>query len=291
LREAGIIVSPVGSMASITDRCDIMRKRKFTARTADKHILYQLSVQSPDTDALFFTRHYRRLTARPLRIFREDFCGTAVLSCEFVKLHRDNRAIGVDMHGPTLAWARKHNIANLTENQRRRITLVRENVLRVQRPRVELIAAVNFSYWVFKTREEMLAYFRNARRSLVEGGIFVVDVYGGSEAAMELEDRTRLRSFTYVWDQARFDPVTHEILCKIHFEFGNGSRLRNAFVYDWRMWTLPEIQDLFHEAGFRDVHVLWENIDRKTDKGSGVFRRVHRAYATASFIAFVAGRV
>jgi len=267
-----------------------MGKRKLTARTADKHILYQLSVQSPDTDALFFSRHYRKITGRSLRSFREDFCGTAVLSCEFVKLHRDNRALGVDRHGPTLAWARKHIIANLSPDQRRRITLVRENVLGVRRPRVELLAAVNFSYWVFKTRREMLAYFRNARRSLVGGGVFVVDVYGGSEAAMELEDRTRLRSFTYVWDQARFDPVTHEILCKIHFEFKNGARLRNAFVYDWRMWTLPEIQDLFREAGFRDVHVLWENIDHKTDKGSGVFRRVSRAHPSPSFIAFVVGR-
>ncbi|MCZ6779365.1 MAG: class I SAM-dependent methyltransferase, partial [Acidobacteria bacterium] len=160
----------------------------------------------------------------------------------------------------------------------------------VRSPRVDLIAAVNFSYWVFKTRKSLLGYFRNARRSLVRGGLFLVDIYGGSETMEEYEDRTRHKGFTYVWDQARFDPLTYEILCKIHFEFRDGSRLRNAFVYDWRLWTLPEVQELFREAGFRDVHVLWESVDRKTNKGNGVYRRAKRGQDDPSYISFVVGR-
>jgi hypothetical protein len=80
-------------------------KRKLTARTADKHVLYQESVQSPESDAGFFTRYFKKLAGRPLRILREDFCGTALLCCEFVRLHGDNIAIGVDLDVPTLRWA------------------------------------------------------------------------------------------------------------------------------------------------------------------------------------------
>src|SRR5512145_471884 len=60
------------------------RKRKLTARTADRHVLYQESVQSPEADARFFTRYFKKLAGRPLRFLREDFCGTALLCCEFV---------------------------------------------------------------------------------------------------------------------------------------------------------------------------------------------------------------
>lgn len=267
-----------------------MKKRRLTARTAEKHILYQKSVQSPDRDASFLSRHYRKITGRPLRIFREDFCGTAILSCEFVKLHRENRALGVDLHGPTLAWAREHNLTKLTDDQRKRIKLVRQNVLHVQRPKAELIAALNFSYWVFKTRPDLRAYFRNARRSLVSGGVLVIDLYGGSEAQAELEERTRTGGFTFVWDQAKFDPLTSHTLCKIHFEFKDGSRIRNAFVYDWRLWTIPELRELLSDVGFRDIHVLWEGTDLKTNGGNGAFRRVNRGHADPSYVTYVVGR-
>ena len=31
--------------------------------------------------------------------------------------------------------------------------------------------------------------------------------------------------------------------------------LRHAFTYHWKLWTLPEILELLHEAGFPEVHV------------------------------------
>ena len=270
-----------------------MRGKKtstLTARTADKHVLYQRSVQSADVDVEFLSRRFQKLTGRPLRFFREDFCGTAILSCEFVKLHRDNRALAVDIHGPTLEWGRAHNVSQLDHSQRRRISLRRANVLSVRQPKVDLIAALNFSYCVFKDRAGLLAYLRNARRSLVNGGFLVVDAFGGSRTQLELQERSRVNGFTYIWDQAQFDPITHRILCKIHYEFKDGSGLRNAFVYDWRLWTLPELRELFAEAGFADVHVLWEGTERKTNKGNGVFRRVARGIADPSWIAYVVGR-
>lgn len=268
-----------------------MKKRKLTARTADRHVLYQESVQDPEGDALYLTRYYRKLTGRELRLLREDFCGTAILSTEFVRLHKENRAIGVDFHAPTLAWGKRNNLSKLSEDQRSRITLLRKNVLAVRSPKAQMIAALNFSYCVFKTRPDVLAYFRNARRSLKPGGLFLIDLYGGPEAEVEQTERTRLKGFTYIWDQSSFDPLSFHTICKIHFEFRDGTRMRNAFIYDWRLWTIPELRELFAEAGFRDIHVLWESTDLKTGRGNGIYRRISRGHADSAYIAYVVGRV
>jgi hypothetical protein len=265
------------------------KKKRYTASTADKHILYERSVQSPKEDVRFFSRRYKSMTGKPLRHMREDFCGTATLSCKFVKLHRENTALGVDLHGPTLRWARKHNLSKLTDEQRERVTLVQKNVLAVHSPRVQLIAALNFSYWVFKTREELLAYMKNARRSLLKGGVFLLDVYGGPESQTLQEEETKMNGFTYIWDQDQFDPVSHHILCRIHYKFPDGTKMRNAFVYDWRQWSLPELQELMSAAGFRDVHILWEDTDTATNEGNGNFRRVKKGHADPAWIAYVVG--
>ena len=74
--------------------------------TRDRHALYQRAVQTPDVDAAFLDRLHRRLVGRPAMLFREDFCGTAALSCAWVELGPGRRAIGVDLDRPTLAWVK-----------------------------------------------------------------------------------------------------------------------------------------------------------------------------------------
>jgi len=76
-----------------------------------------------------------------------------------------------------------------------------------------------------------------------------------------LERRKIDAGFTYVWEQARFDPIGHAIVNHIHFEFKDGSRLDKAFTYEWRFWSLPDIQELLREAGFSDVRVYWDTSD------------------------------
>ena len=280
----------MASQRSARKRNKRSKNGALTARTADKHRLYELSVQAPEVDTTFFQRYFKRFTGRPGRLFREDFCGTATLSAHWVALHRQNHAIGVDLDQPTLAWGREHNIAPLTEDQQSRIQLIRGDVREVREPKVDLTAALNFSYCVFKTRAELGSYLKNAHASLRPGGLFFMDSWGGSEAQRELEERRRVKGFTYVWDQARFDPISYHSTCKIHFEFRDGSRLRSAFVYDWRHWTLPELREALAEAGFRDVHILWEGTDSETDEGNGVFRRKERGEADLSWIAYVVGQ-
>jgi len=262
----------------------------LTASNADPHLLYHESVQSPDVDAAFLSRLYCRLTGHPLRHLREDFCGTAFLSAAFTKLHSENRATGIDLHGPTLRWAKRHNLPQLTPSQRERLTLVKANVLDVRRPRAQLVVAMNFSWFVFKTRDLVRRYVANAMVSLDRGGLLVMDLFGGSDAVAEQKERRRQHGFSYVWDQKRFDPVTNEILCAIHFEFRDGTRIRDAFTYDWRLWSIPELSEVMKEVGFADVHVLWEATDLRTNRGNGVYRRVTNGESDPSWLAYVVGK-
>ena len=265
------------------------KKKKLTARTADKHLLYQESVQSPEEDSRFFAQYYKKYTGNPLRIFREDFCGSAILSCAFVGLHADNKAVGVDFHRPILDWAYEHNVSQLMEREKKQVQLIESNVLDVRSPKVDLLAALNFSYSVFKTRKNMGLYIKNAYRSLKPGGLFVMDVWGGGEVQFIQEEKRKLKGFTYVWDQANFDPITNHILCNIHFRFPDGTQLKNAFKYDWRLWMLPELKELMEDARFKNIHVLWEGTD-KDGEGDGEFTLVERGGNEDAWIAYIIGQ-
>ncbi len=48
----------------------------LTARTADRHELYQLSVQNVESEIDFVDAEFERLRGRKAVRLREDFCGT-----------------------------------------------------------------------------------------------------------------------------------------------------------------------------------------------------------------------
>jgi SAM-dependent methyltransferase len=271
--------------------------RKAPADAQSKHKLYQLSVQAPDVDAEFLYDYFAKITGRRGHMFREDFCGTAILCCHWVKLHESNQAIGVDIDAKTLKWGRKHNVGDerlLDDEQRSRVTLVESDVLDVVHPKVDLIAALNFSYSFFMTRDALRAYMVRCREALVDDGVLFFDAWGGSQTQEVMEEERKIVSddvetFTYIWDQAQFDPITYHSQCRIHFRFRDGTEMRNAFRYRWRQWTLPELQELMQEAGFHDVHVLWEGTDKATNEGNGEYTRRQHGEADLGWIAYVVG--
>jgi SAM-dependent methyltransferase len=267
------------------------KKDRLTAKTADKHVLYQRSVQNPEREVKFLSRYFKKQTGKTLRVLREDFCGTAVMASWFVKMHPENRAIGVDLDKPTLDWGIEHNVKPLLDDeQQQRLHLIQDDVCNVTRPRAQAIAALNFSYSVFQTRAQMKRYLEVCYRSLEPGGMLFLDDWGGPDVIQEDNwDRTKHKGFTYVWEQRSWDPINHHIVCAIHFEFPDKTRIKNAFVYDWRLWTLPELRDLMHEVGFEDVHVLWEGSD-KHGEGNGIFKRRERGDADEAWIVYVIGR-
>jgi len=272
----------------------------LTAKTANRHILYEAAVQSVDVELDFLERIYKSKRGARFCALREDFCGTATLACQWVARNQRNRAVGVDLHGPTLNWGRKNHLSRLGKDADR-IRLIQADVMSVVEPEVDVTIAFNYSYSVFKKREQLRRYFEVAYRSLKSNGIFVVDSFGGTDATEELEEDRKVEptvapdgrtvpSFTYVWEQVRFNPVNHDILCKIHFGFRDGTRLNNAFVYHWRYWTLPELQELMLEAGFRTAEVYVEGWDDEDDEPTGIFRRRTQIEEMAGWVGYVVGQ-
>lgn len=265
------------------------RRRRGPVRgpkSRDPHWLYQESVQSPDVHFGFFDRVYRQRNGDLPASLKEDFCGTALLASEWVERRKTNTALGVDLDAATLAWGRERNLSRLRPEERARVTLRRANVLSVTRPRVDLIVALNFSYFIFRTRDELREYFRAARKSLAPGGLFIGDIFGGWESQKPLTERTRYSGFTYLWQLDRYDPVANFARFHIHFKFHDRGGIRRAFTYDWRLWTIPEIREILLEAGFRHVDIYWEGIDRRSGYGDSVFRRAERAANAPGWIAF-----
>ena len=70
------------------------------AAKADRHELYELSVQAPKVDAATLARIFKRYRKRHAMTLREDFCGTAVLSAAWAKSKKGRSAIGVDLDQP-----------------------------------------------------------------------------------------------------------------------------------------------------------------------------------------------
>lgn len=264
------------------------RRRRTLASLADRHDLYQKSVQSSEADLAFYERVFTAEYGRSPRTLREDFCGTAMVCAAWAESREDRTAIGIDLDESVLAWGTTHNLDPLAPAVRRRVRLVSQDVRTVKTPPADLVTAGNFSFCTFRDREGLLAYFRSARRGLGREGMLVMDVLGGYECYQEnrLEKRKK-RGFVYEWEQTRFDPIEHRGKFAIHFSFPDGSRIDRAFTYDWRLWTLPEIRELLGEAGFSRSDVYWESYDRKTGKGNGVFRKRTHAPAEAVWIGVI----
>lgn len=239
-----------------------MAKKKLSADKADRHDLYQRSVQAPDVEIAFIDRVFRKCRQRKAYTLREDFCGTALLSCTWAASHRERLATGVDIDAGVLNWGVQNNLTPLGEAAKR-VTLLQQDVRRTTRKKFDLINAFNFSYWVFKERAELRKYFSSVRRSLVKDGIFMLDLYGGWEAHQAVCTKRAIGGgCKYVWDQGEVDPITHNVVNRIHFEFRDGSHLTNAFTYHWRLWSLAEIRELLQESGFADVIVYWQDEGR-----------------------------
>jgi SAM-dependent methyltransferase len=265
------------------------KKSRLTAKTADKHLLYQLSVQDATVECDFIDRVFRRKRGRKPRTLLEHFCGTALVCGEWARRGPQRRATGVDIDPKVLAWGRKNNLAKLGDAGER-VTLLRQDVRDPVPQRFDAVSAMNFSYWIFRTRTEMRAYFAHVKKLLNKDGIFVLDAYGGWESQEIMQERRRIKGgFTYVWDQNQYDPITHEVVNYIHFEFQNGSKMMRAFEYHWRFWTLPELRELLAEAGFSDVNVYWDCSQKDTDEED--YRPRSRAQNQPGWLAYlVAGR-
>jgi hypothetical protein len=265
----------------------VRKTGKTQAQRADKYVCYQNSVQEPEADIPVVERIFRRRRGRPPRTLREDFCGTAAFACAWVEHHRENRAFGIDLDPEPLAWGLRHNLAPLSAEQQSRVKLIQGNVLDVGHEPVDVTVAFNFSYFLFRTRREMLRYFEQARATLNSDGLLFLDLYGGPESHQAQTEKRKCEGFTYVWEQASFDPIQNWGVNYIHFEFPDGSVKRRAFSYEWRIWSIPELREILDEAGFSRTEVYWEGTDRATGDGNNVFTQRESARDDPAWVAYL----
>src|SRR6478752_7079641 len=158
------------------------------ATKADKYELYGLSVQSSDHEISFFDKVYRHHFGKSPKVLREDFCGTHAVAAAWIKSDLGRTAIGVDLDPEPVAWGVKHNA--LSADEAARLTLVEGDVLKVKGKKAQVLAAENFSYCLFKTRDSLRNYFKAARANLAKDGLFVMDLMGGGDCHFEDQEDT-----------------------------------------------------------------------------------------------------
>ena len=292
------------SARSSPKKAPAKRKRRTTlADLADKHDLYQRAVQCVEAEIDFVDAEFTRLRSRTATRLREDFCGTGNTSCEWVRRRTTNIAVGLDIDPAPLTWGQQHWVPRLKPAQRERLELRLGNVLEPHpdlEGRMDMVLAMNFSYWCFKTRAALKHYFQCAHRALTTDGVMFLDYYGGSDSYRLLTEKRKVPlasrgepaltdykgPFVYHWHQESFNPITGEMAANIHFSLPDGSKMKNAFSYHWRLWTLPDIRELLHEAGFSKTTVYWEGDDNKGG-GNGEFTPSEVGECCPAFIGYI----
>jgi hypothetical protein len=262
------------------------------ADSVDRHLLYQQSVQDVESEIDFVEQTWSEIRQRSPVFLREDFCGTANTACEWISRCESYYAVGVDLDREVLDWGRIHNLSQLEPGQLERIELLNENVLQTRPGLADIILAMNFSYFLFLKRDDLREYFENILDGLVSDGVLFLDAYGGYEAPMVLTEPRECQDldgndFTYIWEQASFNPIDSCMNCHIHFEFPDESRMEKAFSYLWRLWTLPEIREILYEAGFSKVDIYWEGTDEEENEGNGIYKASEIGDADPGWVCYI----
>ena len=89
---------------------------------------------------------FKSLTGRTGYLLREDFCGTASASCQWVRQGSDYQAIGVDIDPAVLEWGRENRISRLDTEDQARVSLIESDVLTVETPPVDLLMSLVFFF-------------------------------------------------------------------------------------------------------------------------------------------------
>ncbi|MGQ0628344.1 MAG: class I SAM-dependent methyltransferase [Phycisphaerales bacterium] len=226
-----------------------------TESPLDRFDLYERCVQSPaDVVALILSAH-----GGAPRVLGEDFSGSAAVSREWTASHADRSAVACDLDPAAIMLAARHP----------RVTAILGDVTtdpQVATSRVDAIFVGNFSVGYLHTRAALIGYLQRTRTRLSPGGVFVMDTYGGVDAfrpgALErrfpIEDGREIRS---TFERIRGDQATGMVHNALHFRVFKGAEVvaefTSAFIYHWRLWSVPELADALDETGFDPPTLHW----------------------------------
>ncbi len=211
--------------------------------------LYERAVQSPAELAAFLVALHG---GEPSRI-REDFGGTGALSRAFVHGAPGRSALVVDLDPAPLARCTGHPSLR---------TLVADATELDDADPADIIFAGNFSLGYVECRRRLVRYLEASRRRLALGGLFACDMYGGP-GAWRLGGLVRRIPMPggsvlhYWWEHEAADPLSGMVVNAISFRVETAGEIveehPRAFVYRWRLRSLPELREAMLEAGFRTI--------------------------------------
>ena len=252
----------------------------------DKYKLYESSVQCHEADVDFINDEYKKIYGKNPSILREDFGGTGLLACSWVKQSADHQAYAIDLDPEPIAYGKENHYMLLDTDQQARMHYLQENVLGDFSFKADVTVAFNFSYFIFKKRKELIEYFSRVREGLSDQGLFLLDIFGGTDAYEESVEETEHEDHSYFWDCDHYNPLTNECLYYIHFK-KDGVKHNKVFTYDWRMWSVVEIREILEEAGFSKTVAYWEGTDEDGD-GDGNFYQSEEEENCESWVTYVA---
>jgi len=253
-----------------------------------KYSLYEASVQFPKEDACAYRDYFKLATGRRAFSLREDFCGTFAFSVEWVKLSPKNTAIALDIDKKPLGYGFQNHYPKLNEGQKKRLLVLEKNVISKTSPPVDLTVANNFSFYIFHQEETLLKYFQAVYKSIKKGGAFIIEMVGGPNFIESGTETRKVRKkglhFTYYWEQQNFNPITSCGRWAIHFKEKNRRKMSDAFIYDWRLWSIAEVRYFLKKAGFSDSIVLWESKSSNND-----YKKTNYGENFECWISYIAG--
>ncbi|KAL2894220.1 Xin actin-binding repeat-containing protein 2 [Bienertia sinuspersici] len=198
-------------------------------------------------------------TEKPIYDMNSSNC---VRATEWLRTDPRRSAIGVDLDLEALNWCMENNVNKLLEaslvksshpeNLMENVT-IQENEDSAQKIPVEnslgsaasvsggnlkkdfsfpgrdIVCAFNYNCCCLQKRKELVAYSKHAFDALSRKG--------------------------YTWEQAEFDAIQRMTRISLHYQLHKPQKkIRNAFSYNWRLWSLPEIRDYLEETGYRAIH-------------------------------------
>lgn len=233
----------------------------------DRFDCYELCVQGVRWVVPFL----RAVHGQEPRVLREDFCGTAALCRRWVadlaNEGLDASATGTDLDETTLARARRANGDDPA------VRLVRTDAVDAPVAKADacdVIFVGNFSIGYIHDRPTLVAYLRRSAERLrlgaagFGGGVFVCDLYDSpTKYTLGVLNRTHpgrgKEIVHYTWEHREADALTGMVTNAIHFRVvvdGDVvAEMPDAFVYRWRLWSIPELRDAMAEAGFASTEV------------------------------------
>lgn len=227
---------------------------RLGSRTLSRYDLYEMAVQAPSIQARFL----RAVHGGSPRVLGEDFCGPASIARAWLALDEDVRAIITDLDAEPLEHAERALDRALGGAAAGRMTINHGDVLSAK-GRADVIASLNFAVCELRDRASLMTYLRSTLVRLEARGVLVADLYAGSSSLLRGTSSQTIDTpdgpVVYTWEQREVDPLSGLVTCAMHFDGPGGQRLEDAFVYQWRLWSIPELRDAMREAGFASTEV------------------------------------